>query len=247
MNTARLLLDPPARGATNMAVDEALLQSAAGRGEATLRFYTWQEATLSLGYFQGHAERQAHGASLACPLVRRATGGGAIVHHFELTYSFVAPLADRLSADAEALYYSFHETLIETLGVFGIEARLCDAPIIHERGQEPFLCFQRRAKGDVLCGDYKITGSAQRRHHGAVLQHGSVLLMQSPAATELPGVAELAGRVLSTPELITAWTPALAFRLGLQWEPGALSAEETASAARIEGEKFAASAWTERR
>jgi hypothetical protein len=71
--------------------------------------------------------------------------------------------------------------------------------------------------------------------------------MQSPAATELPGVAELAGRVLSTPELITAWTPALAFRLGLQWEPGVLSGEETAAAARIEGEKFAASAWTERR
>lgn len=230
-----------------MAVDEALLLSAAESGRATLRFYAWQEATLSLGYFQSHAQRVMHPASAPCPLVRRATGGGAIVHHHELTYSFVAPLSDRLSADAEGLYYSFHETLIDTLGIFGVEARLCQPVTILARDQEPFLCFQRRAKGDVLCGDFKITGSAQRRHGGAVLQHGSVLLMQSPQTPELPGVAEIAGRVLSTRELATAWTPALERRLGVQFERGELAPAESAVAATIEREKFASAGWNERR
>jgi lipoate-protein ligase A len=247
MTTARLLLDSPAAGAGNMAVDEALLQSARERATPTLRFYTWKTATLSLGYFQAHAQRSAHSASSKLPLVRRATGGGAIVHHHELTYSFVAPLTDRLSADAESLYYAFHETLIDCLGIFGVAARLCGTPVVHPRGAEPFLCFQRRAKGDVLCGDAKITGSAQRRHHGAVLQHGSVLLVQSPHTPELPGVAELSGRVLSIPELMTAWTPALATRLGLELEPGALTDEEQAAATAIESDKFAAASWNERR
>jgi lipoate-protein ligase A len=247
MPVARLILDPAARGAWNMAVDEALLMSARERGGATLRFYAWQPATISLGYFQAYEQRQTHAESADCDLVRRATGGGAIVHHHELTYSFVVPLADRLSADAEALYYAFHETLIETLRGFGVTARLCQTPVELPRGEEPFLCFQRRAKGDVLCGDFKITGSAQRRHHGAVLQHGSVLLMRSANAPQLPGIAELAGPVLTPAELLTAWTPALAKRLNLALETGVLSDDEAATATAVEREKFLAPAWNHRR
>src|SRR5687767_6703039 len=95
MPTARLIIDPPAEGSWNMAVDEALLESAADSGEITLRFYEWSRATLSLGYFQSHAERSGHTASLACPMVRRSTGGGAIVHDQELTYSLVVPMDGR--------------------------------------------------------------------------------------------------------------------------------------------------------
>lgn len=247
MKPARLLCDPPASGAANMAVDEALLLTAAAHGEATLRYYTWSEATLSLGYFQSHHDRESHAASATCPLVRRATGGGAIVHHHELTYSFVAPLSERLSADAEALYYAFHETLIDTLRTLGVDARLCDRPASFPKGEEPFLCFQRRAKGDVLSGDFKITGSAQRRHAGAVLQHGSILLMQSEHAPELPGIAELAGRVISPPELLTAWLPGLGRRLGIEPTPGELTKLEWLAAADIEHEKFLNPAWTGRR
>jgi len=247
MPLARLILDPAAPGAWNMAVDEALLMSASQREGATLRFYTWQSATISLGYFQEHEQRATHAESADCDLVRRATGGGAIVHHHELTYSFVVPLADRLSADAEALYYSFHETLIDTLQSFGVAARLCETPVVLPRGQEPFLCFQRRAKGDVLCGDFKITGSAQRRHHGAVLQHGSVLLMRSANAPQLPGIAELAGPVLLPAELIAAWTPALAARLNLELETGSLTNDESSTATEVQRDKFLAPAWNHRR
>lgn len=247
MSMARFLIDPPTAGATNMAVDEALLLSAGSTGQATLRFYTWKDATLSLGYFQTHVERATHPSSAACPLVRRASGGGAIVHHHELTYSFVVPLSDRLSANAEALYYTFHETLIDALGALGIETRLCDASMEKSHKPEPFLCFERRATGDVLCGDYKVTGSAQRRHAGAVLQHGSVLLMKSEHAPELPGIAELSARVVSTRELVNMWTPGLARRLEVELSPGALTEEEFAAAATIEAEKFGSDAWTQRR
>src|SRR6185295_18138238 len=87
----RLLIDPPGGGAWNMAVDEALLETAATTGQATLRFYQWQEPTLSLGYFQSVADRQQHAASLDCPVVRRASGGGAILPDRELTYSVALP------------------------------------------------------------------------------------------------------------------------------------------------------------
>ncbi|HEY1784986.1 MAG TPA: lipoate--protein ligase family protein, partial [Pirellulales bacterium] len=82
----RLLVDAPASGAWNMAVDEALVDDAAERGTCWLRFYGWSEPTLSLGYFQGHAERLVHRPSRHCPLVRRASGGGAILHDAEITY-----------------------------------------------------------------------------------------------------------------------------------------------------------------
>ncbi|HSQ54269.1 MAG TPA: lipoate--protein ligase family protein, partial [Gemmata sp.] len=84
----RLLPFAVADGATNMAGDETMLESASERGIATLRFYTWTEPTLSLGYFQPAADREQLSP---VPWVRRSTGGAGIVHHRELTYSFALP------------------------------------------------------------------------------------------------------------------------------------------------------------
>src|SRR5262245_32066382 len=89
--TVRLIIDPPQKGAWNMAVDQALLESAAASGGVALRFYQWSEPTLSLGYFQPIAARSEHPPSLHSPVVRRASGGGAILHDRELTYSIAAP------------------------------------------------------------------------------------------------------------------------------------------------------------
>src|SRR5436190_15116613 len=91
MESLRLIIDPPLIGPMNMAIDEALLESAATDGVATLRLYQWSEPTLSLGYFQAAEERERHQASTNCPLVRRASGGGAILHDRELTYSLALP------------------------------------------------------------------------------------------------------------------------------------------------------------
>src|SRR5262245_11329728 len=209
----QFLTDPPADGAWNMSVDEALLQAAETDGVATLRFYQWREPTLSLGYFQSHIDRHRHPVSSSCPLVRRSTGGGAILHDRELTYSIILPLAESRRFAAENLYRAVHGSLIETLGELGITASLCDCS--SAAANEPFLCFQRRTLGDILLGQHKIGGSAQRRRGCAILQHGSILLARSAAAPELAGIADLTGINLSAEQMGAGWRPRLADRLRL--------------------------------
>lgn len=246
----KLLVDPPATGAWNMGVDEMLMERAAEAGTAVLRFYEWSPATLSLGYFQNADDRQGHEASRAAPIVRRSSGGGAIVHDRELTYSISLPTSHPLAADAETLYRNIHGTLLTALAEFGVQARLNETATTPFAG-EPFLCFQRRAIGDVLLDRYKICGSAQRRRRGAILQHGSVLLAKSPAAPELPGIAELAaspsgGRITSA-ELVDAWTRLWRASLSPLEPYGELSTEDDARARLHAAEKYGHDAWTNRR
>jgi lipoyl(octanoyl) transferase len=257
----RLLLDPPAAGAWNMAVDETLLESAANEGTCTLRFYQWAEPTLSLGYFQRAADRRLHVASINCAMVRRQSGGGAILHHLELTYSLAVPERHPLAKNRLDTYRVVHEALIQTLAQWGIEAKLfqptgATAGLSSSadgtagqanRGTQPFLCFERRAPGDVVLGATKIAGSAQRRWRGAVLQHGSVLLARSPAAPELAGIEELSGVALSAEELTEAWLKTLSCSLAIIGERGEISAGERARATQRAAEKYAATAWTDAR
>lgn len=256
----RLIVDPPARGVWNMAVDEALLESAAGGGPATLRFYAWSEPTLSLGYFQAVADRGQHAASRSCPLVRRASGGGAILHDRELTYSIAMPLASRFGRGADSLYAQVHGALIETLAGAGVPAILYAAEnAAGERALSalPFLCFERRSAGDVIAGEttageavrfaHKVAGSAQRRQRGALLQHGSILLARSPQAPELPGIADLAGVVLAAGDLVDMWTPRLLAALGATGERDTLSASEQSLAASLAEGRFGSRAWETRR
>src|SRR5262249_40431606 len=121
----RLIIDLPSDGAWNMAFDEALLQAAETEGIATLRFSHWREPTRSLGYFQWDADRRLHSESANCVLVRRSTGGGAILHDRELTYSIVLPLAESQRLSAENLYRAVHSSLIEALADFAVAASLC--------------------------------------------------------------------------------------------------------------------------
>lgn len=242
----RLILDPPADGAWNMAVDEVLLSDAAERGLPTIRFYQWSEPTLSFGYFQGHAEREAHAASRDCPLVRRASGGGAIVHDAELTYSLAMPAAGSKCAAAD-LYLLMHDTLIETLARLGITAWRHSQTAQTMTAPEPFLCFQRRAPGDIISDSFKIAGSAQRRRGPAVLQHGSVLLRSSTAAPELPGIADLTGRVPTPEELAASWLDSLRTRGLGPWERSPLESWMQEAAAILSREKYAANLWNQRR
>jgi lipoate-protein ligase A len=229
-----------------MAVDETLLETAAETGLATLRFYQWSEPTLSLGYFQAIAERQQHPASQACAVVRRQTGGGAILHDQELTYSLALPCAHPLAQDATSLYEAVHDALIALLASQGLAARRLAAPS-QQAAPPPFLCFQRRSVGDVLIGDVKICGSAQRRRRGAILQHGSLLLARSRFAPELPGIVELGSNQSEPGQFIDNWRCAIGQSLGLALEAGRLSPGEFASSVRLEREKYAHAAWTARR
>ena len=250
----RLLIDPPAAGAWNMAVDEALLETATADGVATLRFYGWEEPTLSLGYFQSAAERDQHPASRRCPLVRRASGGGAILHDRELTYSVAIPQRGTSLCAARDLYDAFHETLLATLGELGIAAELyrvaaanCLGNPESGVGQQPFLCFQRRTCSDIVYNGAKIVGSAERRRRGVVLQHGSVLLAKSRFAPELPGIEELAGQSISPAELMTGWKRRLANRLRVSFCEGELPPEDQRRAQWLLRDRFAAADYLQRR
>lgn len=229
-----------------MAVDEALLESASRFKRCTLRFYQWEEPTLSLGYFQPLAQRQSHPHSQTCAVVRRSTGGGAILHDMELTYSFTCPIVDRLSAGVEQYYQAFHETLVDVMASkLGLTAVLCETP--SQAGDAPFLCFQRRAHGDVMIQPHKIGGSAQRRRQNALLQHGSILVGRSSFAPELPGISELCRRRVQASDLITPWLPAIGARLAINWREGRLDAWEYEMAREIQALRHADAQWIHRR
>ena len=245
MTRCRLLIDQPAGGAWNMAVDELLLESAASGGGCALRFYGWSIPTLSLGYFQRHEDRWSHLASRECPLVRRASGGGAILHDRELTYSFLLPATHPLTTNADALYRAIHMSWIDAVASLRIRASLCETRTTAARGDESFLCFLRRAKGDVLVGQQKIVGSAQRRRRGAVLQHGSCLLDTSPSSPETPGLTEAAGVKLSPGELIDYWLPKLRGALQLDFDHRPLSPTENARVHEIAKSTYDCPKWTE--
>jgi lipoate-protein ligase A len=247
MSYCRLLIDPPASGAWNMAVDEVLWEWCARTGERCWRFYQWEEPTLSLGYFQAYGDRWQHAASQACPVVRRLSGGGAIVHDAELTYSLVVPLTRATAVRRQSLYEAVHATLIETLAELGITASLRGEAETLDAADRPFLCFQRRSPGDVVVGAVKIAGSAQRRNSSAVLQHGSVLLARSKAAPELDGLQETTLTAMSPEVVMSKWQGILAGRLDWSWRRASLSLDERHRAAHLAAVKYASDSWTERR
>lgn len=238
----RLIVDAPALGCQNMAVDEVLLESAAA-GITTLRFYQWQEPTLSLGYFQALDDREQHPASRNCSVVRRSSGGGAIVHDQELTYSFSCPVQ---GLDTQQFYKEMHHSLRSVLAHFHIKAELWQADQRSVEGT-PFLCFQRRSPGDMVAGDVKIAGSAQRRKRGALLQHGSVLLGTSRHAPELSSIGTELGIELRFDELVDQWCQILTERWGIKFEDGELGETEMARVGELESGKYANIDWTRRR
>jgi lipoate-protein ligase A len=230
-----------------MAVDEMLLERAQQQATACLRFYGWSEPTLSLGYFQTFTDRWGHPPSLPCAAVRRLTGGGAILHDAELTYSIVLPGTHPQAVHRDKLYQAVHGCLIEALESLGITARLCGPADKVDVLREPFLCFQRRSPGDVLIGGTKICGSAQRRRNGAVLQHGSLLWRTSPSAPELPGVADLATHPIELENVADLWLDRLSGRLGFGWQPDDLHQTEVGRVEVLVESRYAWENWTKSR
>ena len=225
-------------------MDETLLNRAQIEAVPCVRIYRWREPTLSLGYFQTYADREKHVASRHCACVRRLTGGGAILHDNEITYSIVLPVGHRLAADRDELYRAVHGCLIEALANFGATARLCEGGRSETADTEPFLCFQRRSPGDVMLGEHKICGSAQRRRSGAVLQHGSLLWRASPAAPELSGVDELAARQIPQDSMLECWLNGVARRLGFAWRRDELDESEAREARALAESRYRGEDWT---
>ena len=247
---ARLIIDPPCEGVMNMAIDQSILETTAVSGQTTLRFYSWNPATLSLGYFQKLEDRAGHTTSMKCPVVRRSSGGGAILHDDELTYSLCIATKDSIAKANAELYDIAHLAIKSSLAEQGIVVELFEGTEGESKKaskDDPFLCFERRADGDLICDGAKIGGSAQRRLKNALIQHGSLLLSQSKFAPELPGLKEKSGIEIDVDLLIDAVTEKLEASLELQFSKGKLTASESQRAAEIVQEKFSAENWTARR
>jgi lipoate-protein ligase A len=216
METWRLLHSWDAAPGFNMALDEALL--VLPRSEPTLRFYTWRPAVLSLGYFQRAAD--VPNLERAKAAVRRLTGGGAIHHANELTFSIGAPQEHPLYAGAvRGSYERVHAAIAEALAELGVSARL--------RGGEPLptdraaggMCFERSTALDLAWDDAKGVGSAQRRTRGRVLHHGSIKLGRSELDDSVATVRAHAPELLAK-SLAERLEAAFARRFRVSFEKG---------------------------
>ncbi len=242
MNAVRLLPYAEADGPHNMAADEALLETAVG-GIASLRFYGWSQATLSLGYFQPHAVRESDPRLAGLPWVRRPTGGETLVHHHELTYALGLPPEPPWQVRSEPWLVRMHAILAAALAELGAAPE----DVGPEARFGEVLCFLHHTPGDLRIGGSKVVGSAQRRRRGALLQHGAVLLAASPHTPALPGVADLTGRDLSPLEVAAAVRACFVRRTGWRLEAADWTADERQRIEALATEKYARPAWNAKR
>jgi len=266
----RLLVDAPAGGAWNMAVDEMLLDRVAtGAVAPTLRFYQWMPPCLSLGYFQPIDVVDVDGCqALGVDVVRRPTGGRAILHDRELTYSMALP-ASVLGHDGGVLpsYYRLSLALQDGLRRLGVPATLAPEATASGPTAHGPVCFDRPSAHEILLEGRKLVGSAQMRRGGGILQHGSILIEpridKLMACLRLPhdsasstgqdisegiedGVAGLAEVGLTQPaQIAVAIAQAFAARFGVSLVEAPLRPDELAAARALAGSKYQSASWTE--
>ncbi|MGD0612573.1 MAG: lipoate--protein ligase family protein [Anaerolineales bacterium] len=267
MNTWRLLLTPAAPGAWNMAVDEAILEAVWRRTSLpTLRLYAWEPPCLSLGYAQPLSDvdlprLQAHGWDL----VRRPTGGRAILHTDELTYSVAAPPdEERLAGTVLEAYHRLALALLEALHRLGLPAEIQERSAALQGPNTNPVCFEVPSSSEIIIGGKKLVGSAQARRREGVLQHGSLPLTgdltrilevlvfpdegaRGRAAARLLGrattVASVLGHPLSWDQASQAFIAAFQDVLKLELRPGALTSAEVARADELVRIKYTHPDW----
>jgi len=246
MSRTRLRIVPfeADHGGPNMAADEVILRTALG-GQATLRFYAWSEATLSLGYFQPARVRWEDQCLSSLPYVRRPSGGSALVHHFEVTYALALPAGPPWQEKGSWLT-RMHGVIAESLRSLGVAARLHAPSGAAEAFPSP-LCFQHLTSGDIVVDVAKVVGSAQRKQHGALMQHGGILLAGSPHAPSLPGIKELCGINLESNGIIPAIEKVFRAHTGWELFREPLSAQERELQRELVVGKYASGSWNDKR
>ena len=177
----RLIVDGDLPGAHNMARDVAILEAVSeGKSPPTLRLYGWDPPCLTLGRHQGDEAADFLFCSAEdIDVVRRPTGGRALLHHLELTYSVVAPLGEGpLPRGLQDAYRMICGALVQAMQALGVNAELTEGDVNLQlpgpRSTVP--CFEAPAGGEVVVGGRKLIGSAMRAHAGAILQHGAIVL-----------------------------------------------------------------------
>ncbi len=216
----RLLRHDPGGRAWNMAVDEALLRSSP---VPLLRIYAWEEAAVSIGYFQRWAE-----VPQGRPFVRRWTGGGLVDHAADLTYTAIVPRSHPVARlSTLEVYRLFHTAVCLALQSIGVSAQLAA-----ESEAEPSArCFARPVRFDVMMAGKKIAGGAQRHAREGLLHQGSILW---PEAADRSRIA-------------SALPAGFARCLAADLLPERLTPEEARLAEQLERERYATDWWNRQR
>jgi lipoate-protein ligase A len=260
MERWRLIIDAPRDGARNMARDEALAWAGA---PPTLRLYAWQPACLSLGRFQrsGEIDRAACGRA-GVAIVRRPSGGRALLHDAELTYAVIASEHHPLLGGSSILasYRQISLALLDGLRRLGVDAALTPAQrarhTVHSAPASA-ACFDAPASYELTVGGRKLVGSAQTRRNGMLIQHGAIpltghaerlsaLLLRPPAnlAASMVALDEAAGRAIGFDEVAAALVDGFSAAWDVEFVPGTFSASEEAAVADLQHTKYMDEGWT---
>lgn len=265
----RLLNTGRSDGPTNMAVDEAISESvAAGESQPTLRFYGWQPACLSLGLAQEWdvADWDSCGQQ-GWDIVRRPTGGRAILHIDELTYTVAVPDHEpRVHGGVLESYQRLSEALAAGLRLLGLDPARA-RPYYQDKGEAGPACFDGPSHYEITIGQRKLIGSAQMRKKGVVLQHGCLPLqgditrIAKALMVDVPGqrmaiaarlqyrattLADCLGRSLEFEQVAEALVQGFSQALNLTFVAGGLTPQEEARALELRSSKYTAESWTKR-
>lgn len=242
----RLIRHGGLRPDLNMALDEAL-----GTEPPVLRLYAWDPAAISIGYFQAaDAFTPEALARDGLVLVRRVTGGAAIDHTDDLTFSVIARPDDPLFAgDVPSSYFRIHDAVAAGLRRLGVEADArTDRPVVSDSGRAgEVVCFHKATAFDLVWQGRKLVGSAQRRKHDRVLHHGSIPRTKNRLATEAASLEDAMGRVPSFDEVADAIEAGFEEGLGVTLERSVVTDAEWERAEGVAAERFGNEAWTRRR
>jgi lipoyl(octanoyl) transferase len=266
----RLIKHPPAKGAWNMAIDEAILEAVySGDSPATLRLYAWEPACLSLGYAQPFAEVDTGAlAANGWEVVRRPTGGRAILHTDELTYAVIAPEKEpRVAGGVLESYLRLSRALLAALNLLGLAAEAKERQKSNQRKTPNPVCFEVPSNYEITINGKKLIGSAQARRKEGVLQHGSLPLhgdlSRIITALKFPTEAARQDARIRLQERATTVERAMGFApdwktasdafvksfsqtLNLNLVSGQLSEKEIQRAKDLMQEKYAHRSWTKR-
>jgi lipoate-protein ligase A len=264
----RLINDSARAGAWNMAVDEAVLEAVvSGDSPPTLRFYDWRPPCLSTGYAQKLSDFDIERlAADGVELVRRPSGGRGVLHRNELTYCLCIPEGDwRVGGGLLESYRRISDGFLAGLARLGVSGELAQGHG-EDKGAASAACFDSPSRYELTATGRKVIGSAQWRHGGGVLQHGSVPLNGDVAdlvdylalgetdrqrAREVlwrhaATVSQALGRPVAYGQVAEALAAGLAGALAVFWEPAALTATELARAEMLVREKYGTEGWNAR-
>jgi len=269
MDNWRLLISPPARGAWNMAVDEVLLYATV-RGDSlpTIRLYSWEPACLSLGYAQKVKDVDLDLlAKYGWELVRRVTGGRAILHTDEITYSVLAPLTEpRVAGTVLESYQRIAEALIMAVRALDIPVEMVTEVDTTRSAKGP-VCFEVPSAYELTVDGKKLIGSAQSRRKDGFLQHGAFPLYGDlrrithalayddetlraesgeKVLTRATNAEMVLGKKLDWDSVAKVMVKAFEEKLDISLVPSKLSEEESAKIDELVTTKYAAWEWTGR-